>query len=224
MRSPALRFALLVVLVAAGFVVAWKLGLVDWLRQDSLEGRIASLRGQWWTPLALLGLFVLTGCLPLPATAVVLLAGAVYGPWAGSLVNWLGCVAGALAGYTAARYLGRDFVAAILGAERWGRLDRLMTQHGFWPMVRARLMLPLAVVNYGGGLSGMRTLPFLASSMVGMTLPIVLYTYIGHALVGAVAGDGARLVRNATLAVVGVLLMSLVAPAVRWWRRRRGER
>jgi uncharacterized membrane protein YdjX (TVP38/TMEM64 family) len=68
----------------------------------------------------------------------------------------------------------------------------------------------------------MRCGPFLASSMLGMTLPLVLYTWIGHLLVGAVAGDAPRLVRNATLAVGAVLLMSLVAPTLRWWRRRGG--
>jgi uncharacterized membrane protein YdjX (TVP38/TMEM64 family) len=222
MRSPALRFALLVLLVGAGLIVSYRLGIVDWLRGGSLEERILSLRDQWWTPLALLGLFVVTGCLPLPATAVVLVAGAVYGPWHGSLFNWLGCLVGAAAGYAAARFLGRDFVAGVLGAERWRKLDRLMSEHGFWAMARARLMLPLAVVNYGGGLGGMRCGPFLASSMLGMTLPLVLYTWIGHLLVGAVAGDAPRLVRNATLAVGAVLLMSLVAPTLRWWRRRGG--
>lgn len=220
MRSPALRFVLLVILVAAGLVTAHQLGLVDWLREGSLQERILALRERWWTPLVLLGLFVVTGCLPLPATAVVLVAGAVYGPWIGSLVNWTGCLVGAAAGYSAARLLGRDFVAAILGAERWSKLDRLMTRHGFWTMVRARLMLPLAVVNYGGGLAGMRSGPFLLSSMLGMTLPIVLYTWIGHLLVGAVAGDAPRLVRNATLAVLGVLLMSFVGPVLRRWRQR----
>jgi uncharacterized membrane protein YdjX (TVP38/TMEM64 family) len=220
MRSPALRFLLLVALVAVGLVVAQQLGLVGWLRAGSLGERIVSLRDQWWTPLALLGLFALTGCLPLPATAVVLASGAVYGTWHGALLNWFGCMLGAVAGYAAARALGRDFVAGVLGAERWGKLDRLMTQHGFWAMARARLMLPLAVVNYGGALAGMRTGPYLLSSMLGMTLPIVLYSYIGHLLVGAVGSDGARLLRNAAIAVAGLLLASLAAPAVRWWRRR----
>jgi len=223
MRSPIARFALLVILVLGGVVVAYQLGLVDWLREGTVHERVLALRGRWWTPLAVLGLFVLTGCLPLPATAVVLVAGAVYGALWGWLLGWIGCMLGAAGGYTVARLLGRDFVAGILGAARWAKLDDLMDQHGFWPMVRARWMMPLSVVSYGGGLSGMKSVPFLLSSIVGMTIPIGLYAYVGHLLISTPGSNPTRMLRNAGLIVLTMLALSLLAPALRWWRRRRGS-
>jgi len=218
--SPAVRFALLVALAVVGLGVAYQLGLVDWLGEGSLEERVLGLRGRWWTPLAILGLFVVAGCMPIPATAPVLIAGAVYGPWRGWLLSWFGCMLAALVGHALARALGRDFVTRILGPERSAKLDRLMGQHGFWAMVRARFMAPLAVVNYAGALAGMRSLPFLLSSIVGMTIPIGIYTYVGHLLITATGRDQARTLRDAGLIVLSLLAMSLVAPAIRWWRSR----
>jgi len=222
MRSPAVRFALFVGFVAAGLFAAHRLGLVELLTDGGLQARIAGLRDHWWTPLALLGLFVVTGCVPLPATAVVLTGGAVYGPVFGSGLNWLGCMLAALAGFLLARALGRDFVVKILGARRSASLEGLVAQHGFWTMVRARMMTPLAVANYGGGLGGMRVAPFLLSSMLGMTLPIAMYSYVGHLLATATGGgDSTRMLRNVSLAVLAMLAMSMVGPILRWWRRRR---
>jgi len=221
MRSPVVRFVALLVLVAAGLGIAYQLGLIDWLRHGSLNERVLSLRGQWWAPWALLGLFVVTGCLPLPATAVVLVAGAVYGPWRGWAFNWLGCLAGATAGYWLARALGRDLITKILGPERSAKLNSIIAQHGFWAMARARLMVPLAVASYGGGLSGMPPLPYLAASMVGMTLPLGLYTYVGHLLLTTAGTDPARMLGKVGLIVLAVVAMSLLQPALSWWRRRR---
>ncbi len=201
-------------------MAAYQLGLVEWIREGSIQERVLALRGQWWTPLALGGLIVLAGILPLPTTAVVLIGGAVFGPARGWLLSWVACLLAAVFGYALARILGRDFVARILGPERWERLDGLMEQHGFWAMARARLMLPLSVVNYGAGVSGMRTVPYLLSSIIGMTLPIGVYTYVGHLLLNATSAESTRTLRNGALVVVALLAMSMIGPAMRWWRRR----
>jgi uncharacterized membrane protein YdjX (TVP38/TMEM64 family) len=224
MRSPAVRFAVLVLLVGAGLAAAYHFGLIDWLRQGSVAERVTALRGPWWTPLALIGLCTLAGCLPLPTTAVVLIGGAVYGPWRGWALNLFGCVFGAFAGYGLARALGRDFAIRILGPKRWAKLDGLMQEHGFWAMVRARWMLPLAVVDYGAGIGGMKALPFLLSSIVGMAIPVAIYTYVGHLLLVAPGANPARTLAKAAALVLALLAVSLAGPAWRWLRRLRAAR
>ncbi len=221
MRSPVLRFASLVFLVTIGLFLSYKLGLVDWLREGSVGERVLALRGHWWTPPALLGLFVLTGCLPLPATAVVLIGGAVYGPWQGWLLNLFGCLVGAAVGYALSRALGRDFAAKLVGPKRWATLDSVMREHGLWAMVRARWMMPLSIVNYGGGIGGMKVLPFMLSSILGMTIPIGLYTYVGHLLIVAPNSDPARTLSKAAAIVFAMLALSMASPALRYWRRRK---
>jgi len=221
MRSPIARFALLVAFVAIGLVAVYQLGLLDWLRDGTLQERVLSLRDHWWTPLAVIGLFVLSGCLPLPSTAVVLTAGAVYGPVQGWGLNVLGLVIGSVAGFGVARGLGHGFVVRILGPERWERVDGLMTEHGFWAMVRARWMLPLAVVSYGGGLAGMRVLPYTLSTVIGVMVPAALYTYVGHLLVSAAGADATRTITIAGSIVFAILLLSLIGPVLRFWQRRR---
>lgn len=224
MRSPALRFAALVLLVTLGLGAAYYFGVVDWLREGSVAERVLALRGRWWTPLALIGLCALAGCLPLPTTAVVLIGGAVYGPWRGWALNLVACVLGAGAGYALARVLGRDFAERILGPKRWAKLDGLMQEHGFWAMARARWMLPLAVVNYGAGIGGMKTLPFLLSSVVGMAIPIAIYTYVGHLLIIAPTTDAASTLGKAAAIILALLAMSLAGPLWRVWRKRRRPR
>jgi uncharacterized membrane protein YdjX (TVP38/TMEM64 family) len=224
MRSPAVRFAALVLFVCAGLAAAYHFGLIDWLRQGSVADRVMALRDPWWTPLALIGLCTLAGCLPLPTTAVVLIGGAVYGPWRGWALNLLGCVCGAVAGYALARALGRDFAIRILGPKRWAKLDGLMQEHGFWTMVRARWMLPLAVVDYGAGIGGMKVLPFLVSSVVGMAFPVAIYTYVGHLLLVAPNANPAKTLAKAAALVLALLAMSLAAPGwrfVKGWRAAR---
>lgn len=221
MRSPALRFATLVFLVVIGLVLAYKLGLVEWLQEGALAERVLALRGKWWTPLALVGLLVLAGSLPLPATAAVLISGAVYGPWRGWMLSLLGCLLASLGGYLLSRALGRDFAVRILGPKRWSALDGLMQEHGFWAMVRARWMLPLLVPNYAAGIGGMKALPFMLSSLVGMAVPTALYSRVGHLLLAAPSTDPARTLSKAAAIVLAMLVVSMAGPALRYWRRRR---
>ncbi len=222
MRSPALKFVLLIAIVGGGIAVAWKLGLVEWLAGSSPGEIIAVLRGQWWTPFALLGLCFAIGCLPLPVTPVVLSGGAIFGWLPGSVLNVAGCLLGACAGYVLSRGLGREMIGRWIGPEREKRLDRLVADHGIFAMIRARWMLPLVAVNFAGGLSGMKLGPFVLSSLIGLTPPILVYTYVGHLLAESAGADVAVLLRNGALAVFALLFLSLLPALVKRLRKPTG--
>ena len=93
----------------------------------------------WWTPLVSVLLMVLQSVLaPLPGSLVAAANGAIYGIWKGTLLSWVGGLAGGLVTYALGRWL--DTVIA----HRWKatplrqRLTEVGVSRGFWIVLIAR--------------------------------------------------------------------------------------
>src|SRR5262249_2003923 len=121
----------------------------------------------------------------LPATPVVLAAGAVFGPvWGTVLISAASTLAAALS-FGVGRLLGRRRVARWVGHyPKLHALYHAMGRADGWKIVaavRPSRMAPFGVQNYLFGLSPVRFWPFLLATWVTMLPGTIFYTFVGHA-------------------------------------------
>ncbi|SSC23545.1 SNARE associated Golgi protein, partial [Klenkia terrae] len=206
--AQAVRAGLLVAILLAGAVVALT---TDLPTVDQLRGRVADAGLLGWAAVA--GGTAVAVLAPIPRTALALLTGILLGFWPGLLVTVVGALLGALMGFGLGRALGRDTLLRLAGP-RLRRADQLAMERGFTAVLLARLtpVLPFFLVNYAGGLSGVRLPVYLAATFVGL-LPGAVFNVAVGSVAGSL-GEWGLAIAVGPVVVVGVVL------GVRWWRRR----
>ena len=163
-------------LLLTGFALLRFTSLGELLTKDNLTVFLSGLRGTWWAPLLLIGLYTLLSVLGLPP-GPLMVGGALFGAFYGSIYNITGLCMGAASGYLVAKLLGRDFVIQIAGP-RLQRAETLFEQHGFWPLVQTRFLpIPFAIISFGAALAGVRPVLFLTASIVGLIPSTLIHTY-----------------------------------------------
>lgn len=174
--AASLRLALFVVMILAGIALVRFTPLGDVLSEDYIRSLIHELRGIWWAPLVLIGLYITLGILGLPP-GPLMLGGAAFGALYGTIYNTVGLFTGAALGYLVAKLLGRDFVMHVAG-KKLRRFKDLSERRGFWPLVQTRFLpIPFMVVNFGAALAGVRPMRFLTASALGLLPSTLIHTY-----------------------------------------------
>lgn len=219
-RRAAVKLAIFVVLIGVGFATLRFTPLARYLEPQVLLATLERLREAWWTPLVLLGLYLVVGPLGAPVSPVLLAGGAIYGPLLGSVYNVLGTLLSAVLSFLVARALGRDFVVHFAG-ERLKPVERFLADRGFWTLVRTRFLpFPFVVVNYGAALAGVPLGLFAVSSAVGLAPSVTVYTYFWSALArGAAGGEMRSAFFNLFVALSLLIGLSLVPNLIRRFRR-----
>lgn len=224
-KGALLRFTVFVLLIGLAFAAVRFTPLGGYLTRESLLGTLESLQAAWWAPLLLVALYVLLCPLGLPATPLMVAGSIVFGPWLGTLYNFIGLLLGAIASYLVAQRLGGELIQHY-GGQKLRRVERALHRHGFWYLVGMRFLpLPFPVVNFAMALAGIRFLPFAVSTAVGLLPATVLWTYFYSALFNAAAGERGELVWQIGIALLLLGFVSLLPGLVtRRLRRRRYRR
>ena len=135
-RAFLVRVALLILLVLAGIVLANFTPVGELINEDQLSQWLAEFRQTWWSPLLLIGLYIVMTTLALP-TGPLLVAGSAFGALYGSIYNVAGLFLAAAVSFLVARLLGRDFLVHVTG-NRVRRAERYLRRFGFWPLGQTR--------------------------------------------------------------------------------------
>ncbi len=205
-RAQAARAGLLLALVLAGGVLALS---VDLPSVAAARARLDDAGTTGWV--GLVAVSALVTLAPVPRTALSVLAGVLAGFGGGLAVAVSGGVLGAVAGFGLARLLGRDVVTRLAGP-RLGRADQLLTSRGFVSTLLGRLtpVVPFTLVSYAAGLSGIRWVPYVTGSAIGLLPGTVLHVAIGATVGTAGTSGGLTLLLSAVpFAVVGAGLLVL---------------
>jgi uncharacterized membrane protein YdjX (TVP38/TMEM64 family) len=224
------RFWPLLLLLAAA-AAAWAGGLTQQIGWPALARNQAVL--VTWVashPIIAPSLYMLIYAgavlLSLPEAAVITVAaGLLFGTWLGGILAVLGSSAGAIALFLLVRY---NLADAIVG--RRGRfLDavrRGLRRDGFSYLLAIRLVpaFPFWLVNLAAALSGMRLLPYVAATVLGVMPATFVYASIGAGLGDVLSAGG-----TPDLAVIfsprilgpliGLAALSLLPIAWRRWKR-----
>lgn len=216
------RFAILVVLVAAGFAVLRWTPLAGMLNERTLLGYRDLLRRSWWTGPALIASYVLLCPLGFPASPMMITGGIVFGAVWGSVLNIAGTSLGGAATYFLGRALGRDFVAQV-GGKRLKRIERQVARRGFWGLVGVRFLpFPFAVVNYCAALAGIPPALFLTTTVIGLTPINVVYTYFTAALLEVAGPQRGQVYLRLTIVSLALAFFTLFPQL--WMGRQRRQR
>jgi uncharacterized membrane protein YdjX (TVP38/TMEM64 family) len=183
-----LRFLLMVAVLLVAFVIFRETGLADRMSLEALSTAVGTVRGWWWSPLALIGIWTLLSPLGLPGSVPLLAGAVVFGPWWGFLYNQIGATLGAVTSFLFARLLGHDLVAHLLGEERLARMERRMAHYGFWSLLTLRMFpIPFALFNFGAALAGVTLGQFTLSTTLGLAPQLFVWNFFYASLGSATA-------------------------------------
>jgi uncharacterized membrane protein YdjX (TVP38/TMEM64 family) len=200
-------------LAVIAFVMAVRLLPVgDWIAQFQAWVRAAGPLGYVAYVLA----YVVCCVFLVPALALTLGAGAIFGFAAGTVVVIVGATLGATAAFVLARTVLRARVERMTaGNEKFRALDRAITAEGtkiLW-LVRLSGFPPFTWVNYAFGLTGVRLAPYVVITFFGIIPGTLAFTYAGAAGAAALTGSGNRiaLIVTAVGAVVVAVFVGRIA-------------
>jgi pyruvate/2-oxoglutarate dehydrogenase complex dihydrolipoamide dehydrogenase (E3) component/uncharacterized membrane protein YdjX (TVP38/TMEM64 family) len=143
-------------------------------------------------PLIVVLIYVLSTVLFIPASAITVGAGSLFGLQIGFVVVILGANLGALCSFLLARSFLREKVATwAAGNAKFRSLDRAIGRQGFKVVLLTRLtpVFPFVLLNYFLGLTAVRTGAYVLANLIGMLPAMFLFVYIGAAARDALAGQ-----------------------------------
>lgn len=214
-RGALARFLLLPLALVAGFLALRYTPLADYMAEEAMTDLFDRLAESWWAPAALILSYVVLCPIGVPATPMLLAGGAVFGVVFGTLYNWIGTVSAAAACYAMGRLLGRDFMVQLAGP-RLKRIEKRIARRGFWSLVGLRLLpLPFPLLNYAAALAGVRPVPYLLTSAIGLLPASCLFTYFAAALSKAAGGAERSAIIFQLTAALALLAALILAP--RFW-------
>jgi len=210
-RNAAFVLALLWVTVPPliGFKLLANIGAVgEWLKEDPSRG----------IPAYILLFALSSGLGILPTYAQAILGGWVFGLALGAPAAIAGCVGGALLGWSFSRLVRGRGIEAWLDAKPKARAIRtaLVGAHQvrlMWLVALLRLPpnSPFAIANLAMASTGVRLLPFMAGTAIGMTPRTI--AAVGIAAAGAATGasDIQALIRDQGWLWFGIGVVALIA-------------
>jgi uncharacterized membrane protein YdjX (TVP38/TMEM64 family) len=191
-----LALALILFLVFAWY--RWNLSaLFEPARIEALLEQIGP-----FAPLIYMALMAATAVIiPIPGPPLFVVAGALFGPFLGTIYAVVGSVAGALIAFLIARFLGRDIVESLVGKQvviccecSEGLLAKIVFFARLLPLIS------FDVVSYGAGLTRMSLRSFTLATLLG-SLPM---TFIYHSFGSVLA------VSSTTALVLGLAIVAIL--------------
>lgn len=219
------RLGLLVVIILGAVVLGKWLGITRYTKPAALQQAVEDLRHLRFIVPGFIAAYALGASIGLPATPFTFTGAALFGPWLGSLCNWIGATLGATGSFLLARTLGHGALADFV-RRRAPRMDELVAEHGFATVLRLRLIpvFPYNALNLGAGLAGMRLLPYVVATAFGILPAVIVYTILGDALADGATGGGRQAFVRAAIAGGVLLVLSFVPTIVTRIRGKKAER
>jgi uncharacterized membrane protein YdjX (TVP38/TMEM64 family) len=179
---------------------------------------------QFTTALLYLLTYIVAASLSVPgALSLTFAAGAIFGPWLGTVLASIGSTLGATGAFLTARYLVGDSIQKRY-AERLQVINRGFREEGAFYLISLRLfaVIPYFVINLVMGLTPVPTRTFLWATQLGMLPVIFLYTYTGTELSEMESVRDLFSLRL-ILAFIAMALLPIVArKLIQWWKKHQG--
>ncbi|MFA7504533.1 MAG: VTT domain-containing protein [Burkholderiaceae bacterium] len=196
-----------------GLTLAWRYtGLAELLDLGRLVDHAGQLRQMPFSPLLVIGAFILASLAMVPVTVLIAVVGLVFGTLAGICYALAGAIGSALAAYLIGRLLGRDAMRRFAG-RAVNRLSRRVARRGIVAMAAVRVMpiAPFTVVNLVAGASHIRLRDYLLGTLIGMGPGIVLTVVFIDRLVDAMRDPGPVDIGIAAAIAVAMIALAMGA-------------
>lgn len=165
------------------------LDLGRFLTLDTLKNNRQALLGYYAghmavTVAAFMAIYILQTAFSLPGAAIMsLAAGAIFGPWWGTLYAMIAATIGATCAFLVTRYLLHDAVARKFG-DRLEGLNRELEQRGLNYLLFLRLVpvFPFFLINLAAGLTRLPLRTFVLGTAIGIIPGGFVYVNAGASL------------------------------------------
>jgi len=154
--------------------------------------------------------YVICCVLVIPAFALSLGAGAIFGFVKGSIIVLIGATLGASLAFLLARTVLRHRVEKFVASRpKIAAVDRAIGRDGVKLMLLCRLsgFPPFILVNYGFGLTGVTFSQYFFTTLFGIIPGALAFAYAGSAGADVATGKGNR--TGLIITAVGAVLVSL---------------
>jgi uncharacterized membrane protein YdjX (TVP38/TMEM64 family) len=204
--TKALKAILAIALIAAFVIAIRTLPVALWLEQFK----------SWVQGMGMLGyvlyvlVYMLCCVLLIPAFALTVGAGAIFGFVAGSIVVLIGATLGASLAFLLARTVLRRRVETFVeGHPKVAAVDRAIGREGVKLMLLCRVsgFPPFTWVNYGFGLTGVRFSQYFLTTLFGIIPGVLAFSYAGAAGAAVATGQGNRI--GLIVTAIGAVLVSV---------------
>ena len=173
-------------------------------------------------PIIFIFLYLLATLSLLPAACMSFIGGYVFGFTYGLLFNVLGSSLGVMTAFLIGRYLTRDWVVARLGNKN-NLLMHNVEKQG-WKLValfRLTPLVPFDALNFAFGITNIRPISYLWSSVLFMLPGVITYTYIGKLGLEIAVGKPKFLALQAVIGIFVIMALSYFLPKILNYIRRR---
>ncbi len=170
-------------------------------------------------------LYAIWVTLLLPGVWASMLAGALYGPWLGSVLVFFGAVIGAEVAFWLGRTLLRDWTRRRLARfPKLLSLEKAVSSEGLRLVLLTRLSpaFPFSLLNLAYGLSGISFRDY-TFGLVGILPGTILFCGLGS-LAGDIARFNELLTTNNSLSAILIRLTGLIATLAVVWLVSRAAR
>ena len=199
-----LKIAAAVVIVAAILLAIRFLPVAAWV--DHLKSYV---QGSGPIGYVLYVLAYIVSCILLiPAIALTLGSGAIFGFVRGAIVTLIGATAGATAAFLLSRsVLRRHVERRIASNQKMAAVDRAIAGEGTKIMLLMRLsgFPPFTWINYALGLSAVKFVPYVVTTVIGIIPGTLAFVWAGAAGVEVLNGRGNRIALAVT--AIGAVLV-----------------
>lgn len=206
-RAVWIAFALFTV---AGLVLSFGMAFVN-LNTGELANFLRSLRGVWWSPIAVTLMFVVLAFIGAPQFVLIAATVSVFGVIEGSILSWIATMISASVGFSLGKIGGSGALEKIIG-NRGGRILKFIGKNGFIAsfIVRQVPSGPFIIINLALGASNIEVLPFLSGTGIGILPKILLVGFGAHGLSQVISGKGIYAIGFFILAIAVWLLIVFV--------------
>jgi uncharacterized membrane protein YdjX (TVP38/TMEM64 family) len=198
-------FTGIILLVILGLAGIWSLTpLQHYADQDNLGRLITFVRGQWWTPLAVIPAYLVANSLLFPNMAlngaIILTLGGFFG--------WACAISGSLTAASLFFFLGRRVGSGKLGflkGKRFEKVRKFLRKGGIGAVVGVRMIpiAPYAVVNIAAGSIDLRFRDFLIGTFIAHLPGTLTLAIFGEQLENAITDPSTE---NITILLAVVML------------------
>jgi len=212
-RAAILKAVILILFVAAAVVTVRFIGVRDFLTVEKLGAWLAA--AGFWAPLAFILVYSAGVCLFIPGTLLTALGAAIFGPYWGFVYVWVAAMLGAAGAFLIGRYLGREFVASLIG-DKLKKYDDAIEHNGFATVLYLRLVyFPFTPMNFGMGLTKVRFRDYLWGTGLGILAGTFIFTFfVGTVKEVWATGQWANLLTWKVFFSLGLFAFSLFIPKI----------
>lgn len=173
--TPLVKLAVLACILVVGGVVALA---VDVPSVDEVRSQVAGagLLGA----LTFVLVYAALSSIPAPASVLSIASGVLFGFAGGAAVVFIGAMIAATVSYLLGKHLGSEAVVRYGGA-RTNRAVQFLRRRGFVAVLLVRLvpLFPFWLVNYAGGISGIKARDYFLGTALGIIPGVLSYVALG---------------------------------------------